>query len=256
VPRSYIQSLNDRIRQLTAELALRQQRSATTSRLAHVSVPKPGSELYLDLSFSSQMTKTVFEVLSVPEDWPNPTIQDHPIEPKPSRIDRTVLTPSVVRFLLARYDAVIKPVYGIAIPQISDLCKQDDSGPSVPGWNMNIKMLPSARDRFQILMACAIAAASESHRTPSWATVAQMCRDWADELVTPVISALGEDSLTGILLLLVYELAGDTSRGALWELLDLAIRSCLQLGLLRSPPHVEAGQTGLRLVATLRDIEA
>ncbi|KAI8721525.1 hypothetical protein NCS52_00294000 [Fusarium sp. LHS14.1] len=90
-------------------------------------------------------------------------------------------------------------------------------------------------------MACAIAAAREAYTTPNWKPLAQICREWANELVTPVISAGDSDTLTAILLLLVYELA-DPSRGFAWELLDLAARTCLQLGW-HQPPliHLPAG---------------
>ncbi|KAL4887540.1 hypothetical protein BJY04DRAFT_3704 [Aspergillus karnatakaensis] len=78
-------------------------------------------------------------------------------------------------------------------------------------------------------MACAIAAAREAYKYPDWRPFAEICRDWANELLTPILCAGDTDTLVAITLLLVYELA-DPRRGIVWELLDLAARTCLQLG--------------------------
>ncbi|RMJ17094.1 hypothetical protein CDV36_003253 [Fusarium kuroshium] len=121
-------------------------------------------------------------------------------------------------------------------------------------------------------MACAIAAAREAYTTPNWKPLAQICCEWANELVTPIISAGDSDTLTAILLLLVYELA-DPSRGFAWELLDLAARTCLQLGwhqapLIHHPVGAEQGDSNpstrgarycgpdeIRLMSVLKEIE-
>jgi hypothetical protein len=145
--------------------------------------------------------------------------------PVVSHLDKAQLTPSLLRFLLGRYNCCIKPRYSIHIPELlnhdgNEFKKLDDTL------------------KFKVLMACAIAAAHESYKSPNWRPLMQVCREWASELIDPTILAPEENSLEAILLLLIYELA-DSSRGAVWELLDLAIRTCLQLGLLRAPQNVD-----------------
>jgi hypothetical protein len=185
---------------------------------SYVLMPGPKQDAYLDTSLPSRITRVTFEVLggsqavpgilNVPDDGPN--ISDV------SQVDRSLLTPSAVRFLLNRYNRCIRPRYDILV---AELLSHDGTG---------LKKL-HGNQKFHILMACAIAAACEGYRNPHWILFSQVCRNWANELVTPIISARDEDSLTAILLLLIYELA-DPSRGITWELLDLAIRTCIQLG--------------------------
>lgn len=207
--------------------------------------------------------RIVFEILPVAETPPGLADgfaeNDYAVLPNISYADRTQLTPSVVRFLLGRYDRCIKPQYDVTVP---DLLNHDGA---------SFKKLPEAT-KFKILMACAIAAAHEGYKTPSWKALAQICRDWAGELVTPIISEGDSDTLTAILLLLIYEMA-DSSRGVTWELLDLAARTCLQLGWHQAPliPNLgsmdevgnglNSGGTNtcspdeVRLMSVLKDIE-
>lgn len=156
--------------------------------------------------------------IDVENNFPN---NDHSLVPSVSYSDRSQLTPSIVRFLLGRYDRYIRPVYDIMVPGLLDY----------DGASFN--KLPDS-SRFKILMACAIAAARESYKAPSWKPLAQICRDWVNELITPIISVGDGDTLAAILLLLVYELA-DPTRGIIWELLDLAARTCLQRGWHQNP---------------------
>lgn len=180
--------------------------------------------------------------------------QDHIPPPTATHGDKALLTPSAVRFLLSRYQDCIKPHYGVAVPELSN---QDGA---------SFKKFPDS-PKFKILMACAIAAARESYTVPDWRPLAQVCRIWANELVTHLISKGDKDTLAAILLLLVYELA-EPSRGITWELLDLAARTCLQLGWHQAPlAQSEAGSSGdgassgaygpdeLRLMSILKEIE-
>lgn len=178
--------------------------------------------------------------------------------PNISYSDRSQLTPSIVRFLLGRYDRCIKPQYDVVVP-----------GPFNHD-GASLKKLPDT-PRFKIIMACAIAAAREAYKAPSWKPLAQICRDWANELITPIISSGQNDTLAAIVLLLIYELA-DPSRGIIWELLDLAARTCLQLGWHQTPLVTNTagtpsdggqmdsrvrpcGPDEIRLMSTLKDIE-
>lgn len=154
----------------------------------------------------------------------------HDLPPTAAHGDKSLLTPSAVRYLLSRYDQCIKPQYGIAVPE---LLNQDGA---------SFKKLPDS-PKFKVLMACAIAAAREGYTVPDWKPMAQICRNWANELVTPLISAGDRDTLAAIVLLLVYELS-DPSRGITWELLDLAARTCLQLGWHQTPLVLNGGEGG------------
>lgn len=225
----------------------------------HVLMPGLGQDMYLDLSFPSRITRVTFEVLSQRQgmsDIPD-IVDDDPFVPDISQVDRSLLTPSTVRFLLGRYDRCIRPRYDVLVPE---LLNHD---------GMGLKKLPDPQ-KFKILMACAIAAAHEAYKTPTWKPFAQICRDWANEFTTHIISAADGESLAAILLLLIYELA-DPSRGSTWELLDFAIRTCLQLGWHRTtqpskdgPISRDCRSTGeasnhspdeVRLMPVLKDIE-
>jgi hypothetical protein len=146
--------------------------------------------------------------------------------PPVSLADRSILSPAVVRFLLGRYSRCIGSRYDILEPE------------RLSSDGINLKKLPDTT-KFEILMACGIAAARESYRFPHWRSFAQIARDWAGEFVAPIISTENKNSLRAILLLLVFELA-DPSRGLTWDLLDLATRTCLQLGWLQNPPSSDA----------------
>ncbi|KAH8885266.1 hypothetical protein GQ53DRAFT_797239 [Thozetella sp. PMI_491] len=277
IPRSYIQSLNERIENLTSQLALHQSSrgppqenepaltssSAEPSQPIHILIPaRPGSDLHLDTSVPSRFTRVVFEAL--PENDAAASLEsifpEHDIlMPSISFADRSQLTPSIVRFLLGRYDRCIRPRYDVLVPE---LLGHDGA---------SFKKLPEPQ-RFKILMACAIAATREGYKSPNWKPLGQICRDWANELVTPIISAGDGDTLAAILLLIIYELA-DPSRGTIWELLDLAARTCLQLGWHQGALAAHIGQgvgengiitigvartcgsDEIRLISVLKDIE-
>ncbi|KAL4941882.1 hypothetical protein BDV06DRAFT_212297 [Aspergillus oleicola] len=264
MPRSYIQSLNKRIEDLTSQLALHQPKTPPfevlspqhipdplASSLSHPSldilVPaRPGSDLHLDLSVPSRMTRVFFEVVpssqitsEVEKELPD---DNYSLKPNISSADKSQLAPSIVRFLLRRYDRCIRPRYDVPVPELMD----NDGA--------NFKKLPDSQ-KFKLLMACAIAAAHEAYKSPDWRPLAQICRNWANELITPIISAGDGDTLTAILLLLVYELA-DPCRGIIWELLDLAARTYLQLGWHQSPHSSLSRDTiAVRLMSVLKDIE-
>ncbi|KAL4907796.1 hypothetical protein BDW74DRAFT_175578 [Aspergillus multicolor] len=221
---SYIQSLNNRIDDLTARLALHQpQVAAFDSSISPVSASSSfvpagaGADLYLDSSTPSRMTRLVFEIIT-------PTQMDGSLEeedetfapPENLFTDESLLTAGNMRFLLRRYQRCIEPRYSIPLPEIVD------------GDIAKFKKMPDGL-RFKVLMACAIAAARETYRSPDWRALAQVCRNWANDILPPIISTGDTQALTAIILLLIYELA-EPSRGIVWELLDLAARTCLQLG--------------------------
>uniref|UniRef100_A0A8H7KDK4 Xylanolytic transcriptional activator regulatory domain-containing protein n=1 Tax=Bionectria ochroleuca TaxID=29856 RepID=A0A8H7KDK4_BIOOC len=265
IPRSYIQSLNDRIHELESQISLHQQRpqcsnsSVTSSdQPLHVYAPGPGSDLNLDLSFPSLITMTTFETLQVAHDLSDLEIPSE-LEatlPNPPPLERSALSPFILRSLLGRYNRYVHSQYPILEP---DTLSNDGA---------NFKKLAN-NQKVRILMACAIAAAREACRAPIWKAYAQVCRDWASELISPTISTEDKDSLSIILLLVVYELA-DPTRGLIWELLDLATRTCLQLGWLHAPQFTDQSSSILnegsqkqfkapsfdqqRLVFVLRDI--
>ncbi|OKL61985.1 hypothetical protein UA08_02687 [Talaromyces atroroseus] len=265
---SYVQSLNDRIEELSSQLALQFSRPVSTPGSGeadsddsfHVLMPGPGKNLYLDLSLPSRITRVTYEVLAG-QQKPNgisAMIDDYNSNPPGFvNLDRSLLTPGTIRFLLGCYDRCIRPQYGILIPE------------TLHYDGMNLQKQPDMQ-KFNILMACAISAARESYHSPHWKPFAQLCRDWAADLITPIILPANVDSLTAILLLLIYELA-DPSRGSLWELLDLATRTCLQQGWhktitalypslspLGSGENADAGahnEAAVRLLSILRGIE-
>ncbi|KAL5341629.1 hypothetical protein BJX70DRAFT_42136 [Aspergillus crustosus] len=230
IPRSYIQSLNKRIESLTSQLALHnaeipafESPLAPTSprRTLHILAPaRPGADLHLDSSVPSRMTRVVFEALPLSHPAAEPgrdplDDEDFP-PPTTSFTNKSQVVPSVVRFLLRRYERCIRPQYDVPVP---DLIDHDGAA---------FRKLPDP-PKFRILIACAIAAAREAYKSPDWRPFAHICRNWANEMVTPIICAGDADTLAAITLLLVYELTGP-GRGIVWELLDLAARTCLQLG--------------------------
>jgi len=138
-------------------------------------------------------------------------------------LDKALLAPSSIRFLLGRYQRCIKAHFDILS---ADILSHD---------GLNVKKLPAAQG-FQVLMACAIAATRESYRAPNWKVFAHSCRSWANDLIIPIVSPANMESLRAIMLLIIFEMA-DPSRGIIWDLLDLAIRTCIQLGWHR-PAHI------------------
>ncbi|KAL2833332.1 hypothetical protein BDW59DRAFT_78164 [Aspergillus cavernicola] len=266
IPRSYIQSLNKRIDDLTSQLALHEPATppfelSPTSQPLHVLIPaRPGSDLHLDLSVPSRMTRVVFEAVPTPlitsetqKVFPE---DDYSLRPNISYADKSQLVPSIVRFLLRRYERCIRPQYDLPVPEL------------INNDGASFKKLPDSQ-KFKLLMACAIAAAREAYKSPDWRPLAQICRNWANEMISPIISTGNGDTLAAILLLLVYELA-DPSRGIIWELLDLAARTCLQLGWHQASHNSVLGISGSddaagkkslcspeeeRLMSVLKDIE-
>lgn len=222
-------------------------------------MPGHGKDIYLDLSLAPCITEITFEVLSSAPGMHDILNGDEgdSLQPELSQVDRSMLTPSVVRFLLGRYDRCIRPRYDVVEEEI------------LHHDGMNVKKLPDSQ-KFQILMICAIAAACESYKSPNWKPFAHTCRAWANELIIPIISSTDGNSLAATLLLLVYELA-DPGRGIIWDLLDLAIRTCLQLGWHRTAQASKdslctlsgtrpgkggiSDPTEVRLMFVLRDIE-
>lgn len=225
---------------------------------SYILMPKVGQYMYIDRSPASLMAMLAFEALSNSDKTLNLAESDDcdSFVPEVSK-ERSCLTPSTVRYLLGRYDRCIRLHYDI-LPR--ELLRQD---------GMSLKKL-SELDRFKVLMACAIAAVRESYRYPTWKTLAHICRDWANESLTPIVLIGDGESLTAILLVLIYELM-DPSRGISWELLDLAMRISLQLGWHRTSLVAEFDQmssdamvTGdkrdskcsqVRLMSALRAIE-
>ncbi|KAL4951089.1 hypothetical protein BDW69DRAFT_196750 [Aspergillus filifer] len=280
IPRSYIQSLNKRIEDLSSQLAIHQPKpvpfqvlppqrtsdppaSSLSYQPLDILVPaRPGSDLHLDLSVPCRMTRVFFEIVPLSKISPEVDRElsdaDYTVKPTVSSADKSQLAPSTVRFLLRRYDRRIRSQYDVPVPELTD----NDGA--------KFKKLPDSQ-KFKLLMACAIAAAHEAYKSPDWRPVAQVCRNWAIELVTPIISAGDGDTLAAILLLLIYELA-DPCRGILWELLDLAARTCLQLGWHQVPygsfpGHLTTSVSGdidqtrncgsdkVQLMSVLKDIE-
>lgn len=144
-----------------------------------------------------------------------------PAAPSISLTDRSIVTPNIVRYLLNRYRSCFSPHY--------NLLEQELLGND----GVSFKKLEDVA-KVKILLACATAAAYEAYRLPGWLSMAQTCRDWAGELITPILSAGDRDAVTTTIMLLVFELA-EPSRGLAWDLLNLATRMCLQLGWLHRP---------------------
>lgn len=132
-----------------------------------------------------------------------------------SRLDRSSISSSTVRLLLAHYTRCIEPVFPAAITLA------DDSEASLK----HMKEI----DRCRVLLACAIAAIHKSYYGPAWKIVATTCREWAEELAAELVTRRDDHTVLILLLLIIYELA-DPERGLIWELLSFADRTCLELG--------------------------
>lgn len=150
-----------------------------------------------------------------------------------AKMDRALLTPSVVGHLLKRYNQCILPRYDLPVPELLE----EDIG--------KLRKLQTGK-LFQVLVACAIASARESYYTShtEWAVIARLCRDWADELFVSCITERDGEALKAVLLLMVHELA-DCSRGMIWELHAIAIRTCLQLGWHRQPASLALSRAAM-----------
>lgn len=179
--------------------------------------------MHLGVSPPSLIVHTTFEALAKPVRTIKASFGGHEsiLAPISSKLDRSLLTPRVLRFLLGKYDTRIRIRYPIPLPDFSS----DD--------NLALKGLPDPQ-RFQVLMACAIAASCESYKSPEWYIIAKTCQQWAKELFAPILWDRDGQSLAAILLSLIYDLT-EPSEGSVWDWLDLAIRTCLQLGWHRSP---------------------
>ncbi|KAI3010026.1 transcriptional regulator family: Fungal Specific TF [Aspergillus niger] len=267
VTRGYLKTLQDRIEKLNSELALNTQISSSglTERSpdgmltrpslvsSFILMPKSGRDMYLDLSLSSRLVEVTLEVLSQhhkTNDWRTIDKESDPLPDIP-HLDRSMLTPGVVRGLLKDYHRFVRPKYDIVE---LDILSHD---------GIHLRKLPEMR-RFQILMACSISAAQKTYKSPNWKPFAHTCREWANDFIAPIICAADADSMKAILLLLVYELA-DPTRGIIWELLDVARRTCLQLGWNRTASNsndftgneesVSADPVRTHLMCVLREIE-
>ncbi len=147
--------------------------------------------------------------ISVSSGVPNPMIEL-------SRLDRSILTSDATESLLSHYNRSIHPLFPIL------------DSPLKVGLQSSISRLPHL-ERFHILMACGIAATHKSFHDPDWRVLAQVCRNWAAEHVKSIVAERDGKAFVALLLLLVYELACP-DRGVFPELLDFAIRICLQMG--------------------------
>ncbi|KAI9739056.1 MAG: hypothetical protein M1834_007268 [Cirrosporium novae-zelandiae] len=234
VPRSYVKSLYDRIEELKSLLSLedhgppehsRHQGTINTFTLQkqsfYVPASKNGQYLYLGPSLPAiNACAAVQALLALDNKIQAPSLQLEPDSNEDvldfSKIDRSVVSTATVRLLLAHFDRNIRPSYPI-LPL--SFVKEEEC---------TLKTLPRLQ-RFHTLIACSIAAAHKSYREPNWRVIAKVCREWAGELATPIVSERDGEAFVALLLLLVYELA-DPDRGMLWEFLGFAIRTCLQLG--------------------------
>lgn len=218
-------------------------------------MPGTSRYLYLDDSPLSIVSALALEALTATSHDPL-GFSSHSNQHLPhlNRAELALPSPSTIRFLLSRYSQCVHPRFEILDPSI---LHQD---------GMNINKLPDSA-RLQTLMACAIAAMDESYHNPSWHFVAQACRELAEEMIASLVSTGTAQSLTCVLLLLIFELA-DPFRALTWDLLDLAARNLLQLGWHRNEHSVGLpddsaihGQSiGVydqrhRLIAAMQDID-
>ncbi|BCS02041.1 uncharacterized protein AKAW2_60305S [Aspergillus luchuensis] len=267
VTRCYLKTLQDKIEKLNSELAINSQISSSgltettphsiPTKLSSISsfilMPGSGKDLYIDLSLPSRIVEVTLVVLSQSQETDDKmTVDEESFSfPDIPRLDRSTLTPGAVRGLLKDYHRLVQPKYDILDVGIL----------SYDG--MHLRKLPETR-RFQILMACAISATQKSYKEPIWKPFANTCREWANDFIAPIISSADADSMKALLLLLVYEMA-DPTRGVIWELLDVARRTCLQLGWNRTASSsneitingeaVSHDPMRTRLMRVLRDIE-
>lgn len=174
-----------------------------------------------------------------------------------SRLDRSSISSSTVRLLLAHYTRCIEPVFPTAITLADDT-------------EASLKHMKEI-DRCRVLLACAIAAIHKSYYGPAWKIVATTCREWAEELAAELMTRRDDQTVIILLLLIIYELA-DPERGLIWELLSFADRACLELGWHRTddqdiqqltgpamPPNPERGRLSTeakkRILSVLIHIE-
>lgn len=133
-----------------------------------------------------------------------------------SKIDRSIVSPTVIRQLIAHYSRCIHPAY----PILSSECLYQSG--------TLLKQL-SPFDRFVVLIGCGTAAAHKSYYCSNWKIISKVCYHWAEELAQPIIARRDEGSVMALAMLSIYELA-DPAKGALWDLFSFATRLCVQLG--------------------------
>lgn len=193
-----------------------------TSDHGHSFVPtKTGLHHYVGPSAPSLLTQTVVKItleLGISLEPPTYLVgaQESPGVFDVSKPDRSLVSPPVIRSLLAHYARCIQPYFDI------------DLGLQTTDAETNLKRL-SEFDRCKVVISCAIAAAHKDYNCHRWKLIAETCRDWADELAVSIIEKRGEQAIIILLLLIVYELA-DPDRCIVWDLLDTVARICFELG--------------------------
>lgn len=248
-----LSTIADTLRRPDVQNGLQTSDFTTTTPSDFVLMPGTSRYLYLERSPLSTVSALASEVLSASShDFSSFLSGTDQHLPEVNKAELALPSPGTIRFLLGRYNQRVLPQYDILDPSI------------LHHDGMNIKKLPDLT-RFEILLACAIAAMNESYCNPSWRAVAQTCRDLADELIGSLVSTGTAQSLTCVLLLLIFELV-DPSRALTWDLLDLVARNLLQLGWhrddhfaeLSNDPSVHGtdfkGDERLRLTAAVKDI--
>ncbi|KUJ16401.1 uncharacterized protein LY89DRAFT_734497 [Mollisia scopiformis] len=234
IPRSYIKNLYDRIDELNSLLSM--QKSQETAKdgfpdrivlpgeglFGHHTIPsRNGQSHYLGPSppalsaFSVVSSLVSTNTVLDPPTILSETDDIHDI-PDVSKTDRSMISPNVVRILLAHYDRCISPAY----PVISSTFTADAE---------TALKRPQDPAKFRVLIASGIAATHKSYHDTRWTVIARLCRHWAGELAASIIELRDAESVEVLILLLVYELA-DPERCIAFELLDFATRLCLELG--------------------------
>lgn len=187
----------------------------------HILPSKSGENLYLGPSPPALIAFTAVRALlniDIQTELPTTlTASEETLGPAEYRkLDRSLLTPSVIRVLLAHYDRAIRPEYPIT--GLSFATQAD----------CPLKSL-SLLDKFKVVICCGTAAIHKSYTYPSWRTLGSICREWADDLSIEIIEKHDAHSVEALVLLLIYELA-DPERCIVWDLLNFVVRICLELG--------------------------
>lgn len=234
IPRSYIKSLYDRIDELNSLLSVQDKGDTTTESLngqislpddghfGHHTIPsRNGQSHYLG---PSPPTLSAFSVVSSlvsldiglePPVMLSGTDNIHDLLDL-AKVDRSMLSPNIIRVLLAHYDRCIAPSYPVILSAFT------------ADVETTLKRLQDP-SKFKVLIASATAAAHKAYHQPSWRVIAKICRSWAGELAASIIELRDADAVEALMLLLVYELA-DPEKCIVFELLDAATRICLELG--------------------------
>lgn len=234
IPRSYIKSLYDRIEELKAVVSVHQSRSRSNGITTEVSIdpasqaqfilPSRNGYLFLERSPPAIIgNATIRKLLEQGIKIDSPFLIPGNLNPEEegmnahisSKSDRSLISPSTSRILLAHYTRYIEPVFPAAV----DLADETE---------VSLRNMQEI-DRCRVLLACAIAAMHKSYYVPAWKIVATTCREWAGELAAELVTKRDDQTVVILLLLLIYELA-DPERGLIWELLSFAAKTCLELG--------------------------